>query len=443
VKWLVFTIAVLASYPVGWWLRGRPSTRGFAWSLCGFLPFFRPLEMALVPFGGRPGDTYGLEVAVLDWLALSLFFAHRGPSRRVPNRVGLALYLLAALASVTQAEWMLGAFGYVWKLGRMYFLLAVICRAGEDRRVPAALLRGMMLGLVYECGWALWQHFGLGLPRATGTFAHQNTLGMMVNLVVMVPIALELAGRSTRLTRLAAIAAVPVSILTISRGALLFLAGGVVLVYVASAARTFTLRKARVGLVGLALAAAIAPFALAALGSRPASEQIESMETREQYERAASLMLAEHPLGIGPNHFTLMLMTGYGERAGVEWSQRVAIVHDVYSLTAAEMGYAGLLALAVLFLGPLVSAARALRQAGRDPRGDLLIGLAVALTLFYAHGFFEWAWRQTAVSYLYWMIVAVTESLSRRLLEERAARRRPLASPRGLHGAAAATAVVG
>ena len=87
-KWLVFIVAVLASYPVGWWLRGRPSTRGYAWSLCGFLPFFLPLQMALVPFGERPGDTYGLEVAVLDWLALSLFFAHRGPSRRVPNRVG-------------------------------------------------------------------------------------------------------------------------------------------------------------------------------------------------------------------------------------------------------------------------------------------------------------------------------------------------------------------
>jgi O-antigen ligase len=133
-----------------------------------------------------------------------------------------------------------------------------------------------------------------------------------------------------------------------------------------------------------------------------------------------------------------MLMTGYGERAGVEWSQRVAIVHDVYALTAAEMGYAGVFALAVLFLAPLVSAARALRQAGRDPRGDLLIGLAVALILFYAHGFFEWAWRQTAVSYLYWMIVAVTERLARQLREERAARRRSVASARGPLGAAAA-----
>lgn len=424
-KLLLFAIAVLASYPVGGWLRGRPTARTLAWTLCGFIPFFsRPLEMALVFFGGRPGDTHGLEVGVLDWLALSLLLAYRGSSRRLPNRFGLALYLAVALVSVTQAPWMLGAFGYVWKLGRMVLLYAAITRAQGDRRVPMALLRGMMLGLLNELGWAVWQRLALGWPRAIGTFPHQNTLGMMVNLAVMVPIALEIAGRSTRLSRLAWIAAVPVSILTISRGALLFLASGVVLVYIASACGGLTRRKARIGLAGLGLAAAIVPVVLVTLSSRPARERLESMETRESYERAASLMLEEHPLGIGPNGFTLMLMTGYGERAGVEWSQRIAIVHDVYTLTAAEMGYAGLVALVVLFLGPLVSAVRAARRAPRgDPRRDVIVGLAVALAMLYAHSAFEWAWRQTVVSYLYWMSAAVAVSLARQLEEDRRAAR--------------------
>jgi hypothetical protein len=423
-KLLVFAIAVLASYPVGSWLRGRPTARTLAWTACGFLPFFsRPLEIALVSFGGRPGDTFGLEVGVLDWLALSLLFAYRGRSRRLPNRAGIALYVAVALVSVTQAPWMLGAFGYVWKLGRMILLYAVVSRAQDDRRVPMALLRGMMLGILNEFGWSMWQRLALGWPRATGTFAHQNTLGMMINLAVMVPIALEIAGRSTRLSRLAWIAAVPVAILTISRGALLFLAGGVVLVYAASALGGLTRRKARIGLAGLALAAVIVPVVLVTLGSRPARERLESMETRESYERAAALMLEEHPLGIGPNDFTLSLMTGYGERAGVEWSQRIAIVHDVYTLTAAEMGYAGVVALAVLFLGPLLAAIRAARRAGRDPRRDLLVGLAVALAMFYAHSALEWAWRQTAVSYLYWMVAAVAVTLARQVEDDRRAAR--------------------
>jgi O-antigen ligase len=277
----------------------------------------------------------------------------------------------------------------------------------------------------------------------TGTFVHQNTLGMMVNLAVMAPVALEVAGRGSRLTRLAVIAAVPVCILTISRGALLFFGGGVVLVYLASATRAFTWRKAKLGLVGLALAAVVVPLALAELGSRPEVERVESMETRAQFERAASLMLQEHPLGIGPNHFTLRLLTSYGERAGVDWTQRLAIVHDVYTLTAAEMGYAGVVALALLFVAPLLTAVRAIRRAGRDPRGDLLVGLAVTLAVFYAHGLFEWAWRQTPVSYLYWMIVAVTESVARQLRAERATRRHAEASTVRPSAAAAVLAPFG
>ena len=38
------------------------------------------------------------------------------------------------------------------------------------------------------------------------------------------------------------------------------------------------------------------------------------------------------------------------ERAGVPWSSAVAIVHNIYWLTAAEIGYFGLVALVLLWL---------------------------------------------------------------------------------------------
>ena len=83
------------------------------------------------------------------------------------------------------------------------------------------------------------------------------------------------------------------------------------------------------------------------------------MEHRRRLEVAASLMLQEHPLGIGPNCFTSKLLHGgYGDRGGLDWRQRVSIVHNIYLLTAAEMGYAGVVALVVLFLVPLGSALR-------------------------------------------------------------------------------------
>ena len=104
--------------------------------------------MALLFFGNRPGDTHGLEVAVIDWLALVLLLATPGRARPVPYRFALAGYLGVALLSAALAPWPLGALGYVWKLCRMLLVFAAICRAGDDRRVPAALLGGMTLGVV-------------------------------------------------------------------------------------------------------------------------------------------------------------------------------------------------------------------------------------------------------------------------------------------------------
>ena len=414
VKWAVFVAAILAARPAARWLRRHPGKHEYVWTLIGLLPFFPGAEMALLFFGGRPGDTQGFEVGLLDWLALTMLLVRGRPRRPIPYRYALAAYLLVAALSASQAAFALGAYGYVWKTCRMYLLFAAICRSGADRRMPAFLLRGLTLGIAYQGGLAIWQHYGLGMPRATGSFAHQNTLGALVNLVAMAPIALLLAGRAPFLTWLAPLSAIPISLFTVSRGTILFLGVGSVLVYAGSVLRAFSPRKARIGLIGLILGLAVVPVAVAKLDSRSSVEKAESLLLREQYEAAASMMLAEHPLGIGPNQFQVSLMTeGYGARAGVDWTQRIGIVHNIYWLTAAETGYAGLLALVLVFIVPVLSAFRYAFRAGRDIRGDVLLGLGVGLTMFYVHSLFEWVWRVTSVSYVFWIVVGMTATLSR------------------------------
>lgn len=424
VKWAIFIVAVLASYPAGRWLRANQSLRLYTWTLVGLLPFTPlRLHMALVFFGMRLGDTNGFEVALIDWLVLSLYFAERGRARPAPYRAALGAYLLVAIASALQAAWPLGALAYVWKLCRMYLLFVVACRAGQDRRMHMALLRGMMAGILFEATMTAWQHYGEGVWRATGTFVHQNTLGVLVSLVVMTPTALLLAGQVTTLNVLVSVAAFPACIFTVSRGALLFLALGSVLVYLLSLYRSVGGGKAVVGLVGLVFALSLVPAAIRSLSSRLDQEQAESLEARARFEEAASLMLREHPFGVGPNHFQVMLGAGgYGERAGIDESNRGALVHNIYWLTLAEMGYAGLVALGVLFLVPLVSAFRWAYRARRDLRGDVLLGLGVGLVLLYMYSLFEWVWRITPVMYVYWMVVAVIASLARQLEDERSGR---------------------
>lgn len=420
-KWLVFAGAVLAVYPFGRWLRGRPRFQARVWTLVGFLPFFYSLDLGIFVARDRPGDAHGIEVALIDLLAVSLFVARPRATPRLPYRGAVAAYLLAAVASMAQAASPLFAFFYVWKLLRMCFLGAVLLRAAEDGDAPAAVLRGMTLGTLYEFALALWQRYGLGLHQVPGSFAHQNSLGMALNLAVMAPFALVLARRADWRTTAAPFAAMVTIVLTLSRGALVLFALGLTLVLLLSIVRRRTLRKVAVALLGLTVAAAVLAKGADSIGRRFAGAPAESMEERRRLDAAASMMLRDHPLGVGANHFTWMLMNrGYGERVGLDARARTAIVHNVYWLTAAEMGYAGLVALLALLAAPLVHALRSGFRARRDVRGDVLLGLAVALVTCYAHGTVEWIWRTTEIAYLFWMIVAIVPALARQLAPEEA-----------------------
>ena len=415
VKWTVVVVAVLASYPAGRWLRDRPALRLQLCTFVGVLPFIPGLDMALISFGPRPGDTYGIEVALVDWLALSLLLSTKPAERPLPYRFALSVYFLVVIVSITQARWTLHAAGYVWKLCRMYLLFLAVWRAGcQDRRVPAALLRGMTFGVLCEGAVAAWQHFGLGIKQAVGSFSHQNTLGMLTNLIVMVPIARILAGPTSLLTKLVPVAAVLAALFTVSRGTLLFLGIGTTLVFVGSLLREVTPRKAWIALFGLTLAAVLVPMALTVIESRKAEDRAGSMETRGLLENAASAMLQDHPLGVGPNHYPVeLVLGGYGQRAEVSWFMRASIVHSVYWLTAAELGYAGVIALLVLFVAPLSSALLNGLRRGQGRRSDVLLGLGAGLTTLYAHSIFEWTWRLTEVSYAYFMTIAMIAVLAR------------------------------
>jgi hypothetical protein len=94
---------------------------------------------------------------------------------------------------------------------------------------------------------------------------------------------------------------------------------------------------------------------------------------------------------------------------------RSGIVHNVYRLTAAEVGYLGIGAYVLVLAAPLVTALRAAAGRGRNVRRDVLFGFAIGLSVLYAQGMLEWALRQTALSYLFWIIAAMIVGISRSL----------------------------
>lgn len=441
VRWGIVIIAVLASGPAGSWLRRQPALRLRLWTLLGLLPFLPPFRMALLVFP-IPSDTHGFEtMPLIDGLALCLLRSARPRERPLPYRFALVAYLLVVATSMLQGRWPMLTAGYLWTLTRMIVVLVAIWRAGgEDLRVVPAVLRGLTLGIVYEAGLTAWQHFGQGLSRASGSFSGWNDVGLALNLVVMVPVARILAGRTSLLTRLTPLAAVVGGICAVSRGALLFFGLGITIVWVGSIVREYTGRKAAFGLAGLLLAAVIVPIALTVVRARgSAADRQESMAERDRLEDAAALMLSEHPMGVGASHFMPELfLGGYGPRAGLGWHEWTAIVHNIYWLTAAEMGYVGVLALLALFLIPL---RLAFFRRPRGPRGDVLLGLGAGLLVFSLHLFFEWAWRLSQISYLYFISIGLVAAVAQPARPRRRPRRPDVGTRRATGAPAAPPAV--
>ena len=406
-KWLFLGFALLTIIPFASWLRRNSDRTSLPWVLIGALPFFvgglgfnedgGPLRsyMAVISWPMWPGYAKGLEVSLIDILALSLLLSLPPPRFSAPMKAAALLYFLTILISAIDAPAPMAVGFYMMQVARACLLFAVVARGCEDENVPIHIIKGAAVGLCYEAGLVLFQRFALGDLQPGGTFGHQNFLGLATHFVIYPWFALLLAGSRIWPSWIAPLAGLMIASLTASRATVGLTVVGLALTFLISASRQWTGRKAGVLLVGLAVAAAITPVALSSFERRfnvnPLTE--DEYDERAAFEEAAAGMIADHPLGVGANNFVIVANTGgYYDEAGVApvFHSRSAHVHNIYLLIAAETGWIGLFAAALLMFTPLVIAFRWGWYATRDGRGDLLLGLGISLLVVYVHSLFEW-----------------------------------------------------
>jgi O-antigen ligase len=135
------------------------------------------------------------------------------------------------------------------------------------------------------------------------------------------------------------------------------------------------------------------------------------------FKEAAADMLADHPMGVGANHFNMVAnVGGYFTRVGELWGPgRASNVHNVYWLVAAETGYIGLITFVAFILTPMIAALRCGLRHRTEPRGDLLLGLGVALLVVYVHSFEEWIFVVNETQYLLAIIFGLVAGLTEQL----------------------------
>lgn len=419
-KWVYLFAGLAAVLPLADWLRRNPQTRPKLWILIGFLPFAPVhVHMALISWAAWPGHVKGVEFSLLDLLVLATYFSLPRTRHFIPFRVPMILYFIAILISATQTDVPMAALFYAWQLARMFLVYATVVRACEDPRVAPSILDGMGIGLCLEAVVAIWERFGQGVLQTGATFGHQNLLGMVSHFVAFPFFALLLSGQKGRWPALVLFSGVIVAVLTTSRATAGLATLGYSMLFIMSALRGWTSRKAKVAMAGAAAVALLVPLAVLSFDSRFAKQvSSENYDERAAFTHAAEMILSDHPLGTGANTYVVVANAqGYNDRAGVAYvaGSESTHVHNVYRLVAAESGYFGLVTFVLVLIFPLTTAFLCGSRFRKDIRGDMLLGFGTSLLVIYVHSNFEWIFITFPAQYLFALTYGMVVGVARKL----------------------------
>ncbi len=420
-KWVVFALMAFAAFASPPWLRRAPRRIGYVAFLIGFSPLYLGLfhtNMAIISWAAWPGYVKGIEVSIIDFLVVATFLSLPRARHAPPFALPMVAYFVAVLLSVLQADVAMASVFYCWQLLKLYFVYRVLSRACESPEFVDALLKGLGSAVIIQAFLAGWQHFALGITQAAGTQASQNELGMLTNLVAIPIFAILVSERSGRLPGSVVASAVVITISTGSRATVGLGGLGYATTLILSLMRRWTRRKALILMAGVGVAIVGGVAASAALSHRGAAEMESSDQERITFERAAGMMLADHPFGVGANQYVVVANTQhYNERAGVlaVSGSEGANVHNVYRLVAAETGYLGLATYLVLLASCLAYVFRGAWRYRGDQRGDLLLGIGVSFCILYVHSLYEWVFITFQVQYVYCILLALAVGVTNQL----------------------------
>jgi O-Antigen ligase len=371
--------AALCAMPLVIWLFTKP---GVALVLLGASI---PLLYSLT--GGRGGFNLSVSDLFLVFIAALILFdatvtdslpavhALRPIARPVVQYGFLMLILLVLHLSV----------GDIAKTGQRFELFLVPLVIGAfaaltDRHIP--LLKAYVVAATALA--VLWP---LGIVGG-----QKNPVGQMIANAILVVVGV----RALRRYVICAAILVPGLVLTLSKGAILATAIGLVVIFSFQSTRAGTvLRKVAVlAAVAFAAYATLPPSLqnrLTTLTPGVSSPGAYALHTRQQYAKDAEHIIAAHPwIGIGVGNYL----------AGDPYQGTQAQdPHDVLLLQAAEGGYAFAVSFMLLIVGTFV----ALRKMGRV---DVTAAAAGVLLATVVHGLVDVYWvRGTPV--LSWLLVGM------------------------------------
>jgi O-antigen ligase len=350
---------------------------------------------------------------------------------RLAVPIGL-LVVLAGLSILRGAAFPTGArYEPVWALHLLfrsavvfvgYFIGLSMIRGPEvRRRLTWALVIGLLLEAVATIAWGQNGRGG----RAVGSFDQPNELGAFLSMFTVFCAALLMGVRGwmARLILLAAVVAgTQATFMTLSRGAMVALAAGLVVV---------ALRSSRVLSAVVALALVTSPlWAPASVKERLMSTQVEvegtdevafegSTQARLETWRAGLDIVARHPLdGVGFGGL-IFVLPETGERLGFEEVQDTP--HNTFLRMIGELGILGLALFCWLLWRCWRLSLDGVRAAAHRFERQLAVALGGATVALAANCWFGDRFFSILITGNFWLACAAVDDL--------VARRRVRAAP--------------
>jgi O-antigen ligase len=404
-----------------------------------------------VNFFGREwyrGTTYGIEISIVDVLAVSVLVSmllRPGQGARrwfLPAGMGImVLFLLFSALCVVVADPRLYGYYALSKIlrGIMIFLAAAFYVRGE--RELRLFLLALAAIVCYEGFLAIEQRYRFGIHRVFSDFNAANSLSMYCCMTAPVFVA-ALNSQLPRYLKAACVAAIGLAtlsvVMTISRAGIVTFALVMVAVTIATVSWKLTARKLVITMLVLIAAVAVIAKSWETLGSRFTEASLEEeyenrhSQGRGYYIRVALAIVEENWFGVGPNNWSYWVSNKYGPRLGFKFAPypgtdrmpkfeveadanvddpQAAPAHNLAALTLGEMGYGGLVLMVLMWLRWFQMGAVFLWKRTPDPMRRVAVGVFFGTWGIFLQSITEWVFWQTAIYFTFHVMLGVLASL--------------------------------
>ena len=356
------------------------------------------------------GDSRGYEIGLTDWIMLSLLIvmltSKRWKNKKItllpPNSGLLAVYLSIAIISVYVASVKIYAGFGLLKILRGLMVFVVAYNYLQDEEDLRFIIGVLALIVIIEFVMVIDQRLS-GMYRAKGSTPHSNTLAGYINMINMLFFALLLGDKSRPTLYWIVLGLGSLIVLaSFSRGAMMAMIVGYLIVIVLSYKNKFDMRKN--GILALMLLLAM-PIAID-VGPRVIDRFLNASEasgaSRKLANVAAAAMADDHFFGVGLNNYSHAINeTHYIEH--IDSIVDRGIVHNIYLLHASEMGWIGMIAFCLVIGNFLRLGYRSISASSSELASNVAIGLTTAIVVLSMQGSLEWFFRQTYITIEFFM----------------------------------------